>query len=94
MNNMMDFRKELGPCPRCGGKPTVDMFCCYADGGEAMTIRCMDCGLTMEYDTENAHTVGGSWIKLAQNVSWAYRDISHKDAIEVWNAGFGGTKNA
>lgn len=90
---MMDFYKELGPCPRCGGDPVIDMYCCYVDGGEGITIRCMKCGLTMKYDTENAYAVG-SWIKLAQNVSWSYSDIDHKNAIEVWNDGFGGIKNA
>lgn len=94
VNDMIDFYKELGVCPACGGSPIVDMYSFYADGGEAMTIRCRDCGLTMEYDTETAHAVNGACINLAQNVSWSYRDRGHKNAIEVWNAGFGGTKNA
>jgi hypothetical protein len=92
--NMMDFYKELSHCTRCGGDPTVDMYTFYADGGEAMEIRCRNCGLTMRYDTENAHLVRGGNITLAQNVSWSYRDRGHKNAIEIWNAGFGGVKNA
>ena len=90
---MLDFYKELGPCHKCGGLPVVEEYTFYAGGGEAMEIRCRNCGLTMRYDAENAYFVGGGHITIAQNVSWSYRDSEHKNAIEIWNAGFGGMKN-
>jgi len=91
---MIDFYKELGLCPRCGGNPVVDMYKIGYLEGESMTIRCRNCGLTMDYDTENAYAIGGACIRLSQNVSWSYIDRGYKNAIEVWNAGFGGIKNA
>lgn len=92
---MMDFYKELGPCPRCGGNPIIYAYNLGCHGYSA-TIKCEKCGLTMDYDNESRSvmTVSGRGFTLGHTVSWSYEDNNCKSAIEVWNDGFGGIKNA
>ena len=58
-------------------------------------IKCEKCDLTMDYDNESRSvmTASGRGFTLGHTVSWSYEDNNYKNAIEVWNTGFGGMKD-
>lgn len=72
---MIDF--GLDPCPLCGGEAEVARL---TQGPEELTavIRCTDCGLTLEWETE---------IKVGVSRATGKRTVEKigLDPIEAWN---------
>lgn len=71
---MIDF--GLLPCPLCEGEAEVARL---TQGPEELTgvIKCTECGLTLEWETEIKVTVSRSSKRLRQKVGL--------DPIEAWN---------
>lgn len=71
---MIDF--GLLPCPLCGGEPEVARL---TQGPEELTavIKCTDCGLTLEWETEITVVVSRSGQRITKKTSL--------DPIEAWN---------
>lgn len=71
---MIDF--GLKPCPLCGGEPEVARL---TQGPEELTavIKCTDCGLTLEWETD---------IKVGVSRSGKRTQVkAGPDPIEAWN---------
>lgn len=79
---MIDF--GLLPCPLCGGEPEVARL---TQGPEEFTavIKCTDCGLTLEWETE---------IKVGVSRSGKHTAVkAGLDPIEAWNQRTNDCKN-
>ena len=48
MSMMLSVEKNLGPCPRCGGRAMVDYYS-ERPGSTDIDVKCTKCGLIMEY---------------------------------------------
>lgn len=71
---MIDF--GLMPCPLCGGEPEVARL---TQGPEELSavIKCTDCGLTLEWETEIQVGISRSGKRTSVKTSL--------DPIEAWN---------
>lgn len=71
---MIDF--GLLPCPLCGGEPEVARL---TQGPEQQSgvIKCTDCGLTLEWETEISVSISRSGKHTAAKAG--------PDIIEAWN---------
>lgn len=71
---MIDF--GLLPCPLCGGEPEVARLT-QGPENQSAVIKCTDCGLTLEWETEMQVGVSRSGKRTAVKTSL--------DPIEAWN---------
>ena len=83
---MINKSKEFNPCPRCGGVPTM-RECRFARDSEYIEIQCINCGLTLKYDTDVINHLYGQIIDYPPNITWSYASDNYKTVVEVWNAG-------
>ena len=71
---MIDF--GLLPCPLCGGEPEVARLIQRPEQQNAV-IKCTDCGLTLEWETEIKTSISRSGKRTAAKAG--------PDFVEAWN---------
>ena len=75
---MIDLQMKFNPCPKCGGHPVVYQTSRWFDGQEDFTIRCLDCGLELDYSNhpnDLPHT----------SIRWSYDEFAALSPDVVWN---------
>ena len=75
---MIGLETKLNSCPKCGGRPICDSRCQWHDGQEEIRIKCLDCGLELDYSSrpnDLPHT----------SISWSYDEYAALSLDVVWN---------
>lgn len=75
---MINLEMKLGPCPKCGGRPVIDSRCQWHDGQEDFTVKCLDCGLELDYSHDPYYIPHTS-------IKWSYNEFADLSLDAVWN---------
>ena len=74
---MIDMNMKLGPCPRCGGPAVIDSYMQWADGDESVSVRCLKCGLSLDYFASKYYP--------RTSVKWDYEIGKYIPLDQIWN---------